>query len=206
MNAPYFLQKNNYIETISIDSLQYYGERVKGKNRNWNPYKSKLGAGIVKGLKQLSLTESSKILYLGSATGTTISHLSDILRQGSIYAVDISRDMMIKCMKLVYLRDNITPFLLDASKTNFTEQFDMLFQDISCKEQVGILIHNSAFVKREGSILLSLKTQSIDSSRPPKEIMKEQKILLEKEFSVIELINLEPYEKHHWLFHLKKRL
>ena len=58
--------------------LQYNNKEF----RSWNPYKSKLSAAIFKGLKRLNLSEKSDILYLGAATGTTVSHLADIVNDG----------------------------------------------------------------------------------------------------------------------------
>src|SRR5574341_2582844 len=60
-----------------------YGEdrlNIKGREfRVWDPHRSKLAAAIVKGLESIPITLESKVLYLGAASGTTVSHVSDIV-------------------------------------------------------------------------------------------------------------------------------
>ena len=55
--------------------------------RIWNPRRSKLAAGIVKNIKNLPILHDSnqRLLYLGSASGTTASHISDIMGKNSIF-------------------------------------------------------------------------------------------------------------------------
>lgn len=45
----------------------------------WNPFRSKLGAAILGGVEQIHIKPGSKVLYLGAASGTTVSHVSDIV-------------------------------------------------------------------------------------------------------------------------------
>jgi len=47
--------------------------------RVWNPYRSKLGASIINGIKEIPIKPGEKVLYLGAASGTTVSHVSDIV-------------------------------------------------------------------------------------------------------------------------------
>jgi len=60
-----------------------YGERlVRYKDveyREWNAFRSKLAGAIMKGLKYNPIYRGSKVLYLGIASGTTASHISDIV-------------------------------------------------------------------------------------------------------------------------------
>jgi fibrillarin-like pre-rRNA processing protein len=72
-----------------------YGERLVKWNgveyREWNPYRSKLAAAIANGLKFVPIQEGTHVLYLGAASGTTPSHISDIVgEKGLIYAVEFS--------------------------------------------------------------------------------------------------------------------
>ena len=78
-----------------VNGKKVYGERIirKGKEewRVWDPTSSKLGAALVKGLKNFPIKKGMKILYLGASTGTTPCHISDIVeRDGIIYAVEFS--------------------------------------------------------------------------------------------------------------------
>ena len=47
--------------------------------RVWNVFRSKLAASIVNGISEIFIQPGSKVLYLGAASGTTVSHVSDIV-------------------------------------------------------------------------------------------------------------------------------
>ena len=47
--------------------------------RVWNPFRSKLGAAILSGVDNIHMPPGTKVLYLGAASGTTVSHVSDIV-------------------------------------------------------------------------------------------------------------------------------
>jgi rRNA 2'-O-methyltransferase fibrillarin len=53
------------------------GEKIE--YRVWNPFRSKLGAAILGGVDQIHIKPGAKVLYLGAASGTTVSHVSDIV-------------------------------------------------------------------------------------------------------------------------------
>ena len=68
--------------------------------RMWNPYRSKLAAALINGLENMEIKADSKILYLGSATGTTPSHVSDIIGHGGrLFGVEISERNMREFVK-----------------------------------------------------------------------------------------------------------
>jgi len=60
------------------------GEGEKTEYRVWNPFRSKLAAAILGGIDQIHMPPGSKVLYLGAASGTTVSHVSDIVGPVSI--------------------------------------------------------------------------------------------------------------------------
>lgn len=60
-----------------ISTLNHAGEKVE--YRVWNAYRSKLAATVLGGVEQLYIEPGSKVLYLGAASGTTVSHVSDII-------------------------------------------------------------------------------------------------------------------------------
>jgi fibrillarin-like rRNA methylase len=45
----------------------------------WNPFRSKLAAAVLAGLDNIYIKPGSKVLYLGAASGTSVSHVSDIV-------------------------------------------------------------------------------------------------------------------------------
>lgn len=86
-------------------------EGTKVEYRVWNPFRSKLAAGVLGGLDQIFIAPGKKVLYLGAASGTSVSHVADIvgpvcsqpifllvsflnlesfLQEGIVYAVEFS--------------------------------------------------------------------------------------------------------------------
>ena len=76
-----------------IPGNQVYNEKLVQLNaveyRIWNPFRSKLAAAIMNGLDDFPFKQKSDVLYLGVSTGTTISHISDIVGQnGTIFGIE----------------------------------------------------------------------------------------------------------------------
>jgi len=61
---------------ISIDGGV---EGTKTEYRVWNPFRSKLAAGVLGGLDDIFIKPGAKVLYLGAASGTSVSHVADIV-------------------------------------------------------------------------------------------------------------------------------
>ncbi|MCL5433632.1 MAG: fibrillarin-like rRNA/tRNA 2'-O-methyltransferase [Candidatus Marsarchaeota archaeon] len=186
---------------VDINGIEY---------RLWNPYRSKLSAAILKGLKTFAIKKGSYVLYLGASTGTTSSHVSDIVGiDGRIYAVEISERSMRDLIKLCEIRNNMLPILEDASHPDrYAEVIntcDIIYQDVSAKNQVEILRNNSRFLKKGGIAYFIIKSQSIDISRPPEKIFEESLQSLSDIFDVVEKLTLEPYDNMHMFAVLKKR-
>jgi len=180
-----------------------YGEHLIIENgteyRSWNPYKSKLAAAILKGLKEMPVKRNSRVLYLGAANGTTASHISDIAADGIIYAVEISSRAMRDLVKVCKIRKNIIPILADASKPESYEIIvdctDLVYQDISQRDQVGIFIKNMEKFGANG--ILMVKARSVDVSVPPRKIFEKVKKKIENKFEIKESVYLNPYSKDH---------
>ena len=77
--------ENDKIYTLTDHKKSIYGEKVIKKDnkfyREWNPFRSKLAAALMRKLKKLNINKDSNILYLGCASGTTVSHISDIIKR-----------------------------------------------------------------------------------------------------------------------------
>ncbi|PON74099.1 Fibrillarin [Parasponia andersonii] len=76
-----------------------YGEkRVSVQNedgskieyRVWNPFRSKLAAAILGGVDEIWIKPGARVLYLGAASGTTVSHVSDVVGPARILALNAS--------------------------------------------------------------------------------------------------------------------
>ena len=192
-----------------------YGEKLvrqdNAEYREWDASKSKLASAILKGSPNIGIRKNDIVLYLGSASGTTVSHVSDIVgSSGFIFAVDIAPRVMRDLIFLCYQRKNIAPVLADANKTDLFKEracaVDVIYQDVAQKSQVGIFLKNvNLFLKAGGYALLALKARSIDVTRNPKQIFKEVKEQLEKSLTIIDYRELEPFQKDHCMFICKKK-
>ena len=54
-------------------------DKGKVEYRIWNPFRSKLAAAVLGGVDKIHMPPGSKVLYLGAASGTSVSHVSDIV-------------------------------------------------------------------------------------------------------------------------------
>ena len=170
--------------------------------RMWDPFRSKLCGAMKKGLKEFPFSAGSKILYLGASTGTTISHLSDILGpEGEIYAVEIAPQCMKTLIALSERRHNIIPVHADARQPQEYEdvgQVDSIYQDVAQPDQDDILTKNALmFLKKGGIAMLCIKSQSIDVTKRPEEVFEAVVNRLSKNFDILEKIKLEPFDKDH---------
>ena len=209
-----YLKDNQLATENLVVGTSVYGEQIIKSDdkeyRIWNPTRSKLAASLLNGMEKLDIPENSKILYLGASTGTTVSHISDIIKDGLIYAVEFSPVTAKKLVRLANQRTNIAPILGDATKPkeylNIVEKVDLVYCDVAQPTQTELFVKNmNIFAKEDGKGLLMLKARSIDVVQKPKKIFKEEeKKLKEKGFTVLEKIKLEPYEKDHIAFLVEK--
>ena len=195
-----------------INRKRVYGERLIRKGgieyREWDPFRSKLAGAIMKGLKKVPINEESKVLYLGAATGTTASHISDIAYDGEVFAVEISPIAIKKLIANCEERDNLYPIMADASKPEEYKEVgevDILYEDVAQRNQTEILIKNAKkFLKDGGYAMYAIKSRSISMEKDPKEIFDEQIEQLKEYFSIEQKLLLEPYDKDHMFVLLRK--
>ncbi len=199
-----------------VKGRSVYGENLvtvdKTEYRMWTPYRSKLAAAVMNKLRTFAFKEGSSVLYLGASNGTTPSHVSDIIgKKGRLFGVEISERSMRDFVALCEKRENMLPLLADARRIESYSgvvgkgSCDIIYQDVSAKEQAEILEKNAVFLKKGGYAYLAIKSQSIDISREPKEVYKEVLHYLENTFEILEQLSLEPYDSAHLFAVLRKR-
>ena len=202
-----------YTENLT-PGIQYFDEEIvreKGKEyRQWDARRSKLAAGILKGLSQTGIKPGQKVLFLGASHGYTPSFFSDIVgRQGFIFALDFAprvvRDLVFLCEK----RNNITPLLGDANQPKtFASRIlpvDIVYMDVAQKNQAEIFLKNcNMFLKSGGFGLLAVKSRSIDITKRPKQIFQQVRTKLEKEITIVDYKILDPFERDHCMYVVKK--
>ena len=185
--------------------------KIRGTEyRVWDHWKSKAAAAIRKGLKNFPIKDGSKILYLGLASGSTASFFSDIIgKSGIIYGVEISERSLRDANLVAEKRGNIVPVLANArlpEAYSWAEKVDIVYQDVATDDQSEILIRNcKAFLKKDGFAMIAIKARSIDVTKEPKEVYRQELEKLKKEFQVMEKVELDPFEKDHMFVVLKWR-
>ena len=196
----------NRIYTVNpTPGKSVYGEKLFNDKREWDPKRSKLGAAIVNGMKEMPIKQNSIVLYLGASTGTTISHVSDIVgKDGFIYGIEFAERVLRSLIDLSNVRKNIAAIKADARKPEeykWIEECDVVFCDVADPQETQIAIRNcKEFLKKDGYLLISIKSQSIDVTKKPKEIYEQEKGKIEKAgMTVIQMIDLEPHEEKHAL-------
>lgn len=182
-----------------------YGERLFSQDgteyREWVPDRSKLAAYIRRRGAFFPFKADSHVLYMGASSGTTPSHVSDLLSEGRVYCVEISPRMFRDLVGVCETRSNMMPILGDATKPDelafLVERADVIYQDVAQKNQAGIFARAMRrFPARWG--MLAVKARSEDVTRDPDAIFKEAAELLTKEgLTVREIVDLEPFEKDH---------
>ncbi len=165
-----------------------------------------MAAAILKNLKTVPIKPSHRVLYLGAASGTTASHISDIVgEKGYVYCVEFAPRALRELVNNVCAyRLNMSPILEDA---RFPEKYGMfiggnvddVYCDIAQPEQAKILADNAdLFLKKSGWIMIAVKAQSIDVTKEPSEVYKQEiKVLKNRGFRIEEVVHLEPYDIAH---------
>jgi fibrillarin-like pre-rRNA processing protein len=173
--------------------------------RAWDPFRSKLAAAIVKGMREDLVREGDRVLYLGASTGTTASHVSDIVGpRGLVIGVEFAPRVAREFVERVAReRGNVLPFVADArdpSRYALTK-VDVVYCDIAQPDQTEIAIANcDRLLKKGGRLLLAVKARSIDVLKEPKMVYEEERAKLERAgFRVEQIVDLGPFEKDHVL-------
>ena len=145
-----------------------------------------------------------KVLYIGAASGTTVSHVSDIVGpEGQVYAVEFShrsgRDLIIVAKS----RTNIIPIIEDARHPlkyrMLIGMVDTIFADVAQPDQARIVAINAhQFLRNGGHFVISIKANCIDSTVPAEAVFSSEIEKMKKDqLKPKEQLTLEPYERDH---------
>merc|ERR1711990_793635 len=190
-----------------------YGEKrisVEGEEGNkveyrvWNPFRSKIAAAVLGGIDNCEFKPGAKVLYLGAASGTTVSHVSDLVGEtGQVFAVEFSQRVGRDLVNMAKKRTNIVPIVEDARHPQkyrmLIPMVDVIFADIAQPDQARILAHNAhMFVKNRGHFVIAIKATCVDSTLAPEVVYQnEVQKLKEEKFRPVDMMTLEPYERDH---------
>ncbi|XP_070551683.1 rRNA 2'-O-methyltransferase fibrillarin-like [Ptychodera flava] len=183
-------------------SVEAEGEKIE--YRAWNPFRSKLAAAILGGVDKIHMPVGSKVLYLGAASGTTVSHVSDVVGpDGVVYAVEFSHRSGRDLLNVAKKRANIIPIIEDARHPHkyrmLVGMVDTIFADVAQPDQARIVAINAHnFLRNEGHFVISIKANCIDSTAAPEAVFAgEVKKLQSERLKPQEQLTLEPYERDH---------
>ncbi|GAA5799755.1 fibrillarin [Helicostylum pulchrum] len=185
---------------ISIDGP----DGTKIEYRVWNPFRSKLAAAVLGGLDHIHIAPGKKVLYLGAASGTSVSHVADIVGpEGAVYAVEFSHRPGRDLINMAKKRTNVVPIIEDARHPQkyrmLVPMVDVIFADVAQPDQARIITLNAHhFLKNDGHIVISIKASCIDSTVDAATVFaREVKKLQEERIKPQEQLTLEPYERDH---------
>lgn len=196
----------------STPGKSVYGEKrisvgegeAKVEYRVWNPFRSKLAAAVLGGVDNVWIGPGDKVLYLGAASGTTVSHVSDIVGpEGLVYAVEFSHRSGRDLINVAKSRTNIIPIIEDARHPlkyrMLIGMVDTVFADVAQPDQARIVALNSHhFLKNGGHFVISIKANCIDSTVPAEAVFSsEVEKLKAEQLKPKEQLTLEPYERDH---------
>lgn len=199
----------------SDKGYRVYGERLVKQNeieyREWDPYRSKLAALLLENPETSILSDDLNCLYLGASSGTTVSHLSDIISNGVIYSVEFAERSIRQLIQSTSRRINVIPILADARYPNtyaasIFSNIDLIYQDVSQPNQAEIALANcDYYLKKNGLLVLAIKSQSIDSTKKSDLIYaQERKVIENAGYNIIESINIHRYAANHIILIIRR--
>jgi fibrillarin-like pre-rRNA processing protein len=175
-----------------------YGEPVKEGWRAWDARRSKVGAMYESGM-DLPLTGGETILYLGAASGTTVSHIADFSR--AVYAVEFAARPVRDLIGVAEDRTNLFPLLKDArapeNYAHVVEPVDVVIQDVATRGQARVARANRRFLRDDGVLILAIKARSEDVTHAPSAVFERVLDELREDYEIDDTERLEPSHADH---------
>ncbi len=200
------MEANGRLYTLSVDpGHRVYGEKLimrgGGEWREWSVTRSNPAAYLAVGGSAFPIKRDSRLLYLGAASGTTASHFSDIVDQGTVHCLEFSARSFRDLVRICGRRGNMIPLMGDATRPESfafaVGDVDIVYQDVAQKGQATILADNmDAFNAGRG--MLAVKARSEDVTASPHDVFVEaHRTLVSRGLRVVECRTLDPHEKDH---------
>jgi rRNA 2'-O-methyltransferase fibrillarin len=172
--------------------------------RVWNPFLSKLAAPILSGVDKIHMPPGSKVLYLGAASGTTVSHVSDVVGpEGMVYAIEFSHRSGRDLLNVAKKRTNIEPIIEDVQHPYkyrvLMLMVDTIFADVAQPDQARIVALDAQyFLKNSSHFVISIEANCIDSTAEPEAVFaRKVKIMQAEKMKPQEQVTLEPFVRDH---------
>jgi fibrillarin-like pre-rRNA processing protein len=197
--------------TESVGGLPpVYGERWVDSGghtyRSFEPGRSKLSAAIVRDWAGPIPLEGEAWLYLGAASGTTASHIADLLGpRGRLYAVERSPRPFARLLALAERWPTLLPILRDAreprSYAGLVPAVSGIYSDVAQPDQMEIVRRNAElFLARPGTaVLVALKTASMGRDRDPEGHLAAAQQEAGGGIELAPPVRLDPFHKGHYM-------
>jgi fibrillarin-like pre-rRNA processing protein len=176
-----------------------YGEPTDGDWRLWDARRSKLGAMLELGM-ETGLRGGDGVLYLGAASGTTVSHVADFA--GPTYAVEFAPRPARDLLAVAAARPNLFPLLKDAREPEtyahvVESGLDAVIQDVATRGQATVAVRNRQFLRDDGRLLAAIKARSEDVTADPADVFDDALATLAEGYEVLETRRMEPFHEDH---------
>ncbi|MFB6119696.1 MAG: fibrillarin-like rRNA/tRNA 2'-O-methyltransferase [Halobacteriaceae archaeon] len=188
-------------ESVATRGDPVYGEPTDGPWRRWDPHRSKLGAALELGV-ETGLEHGAGVLYLGAASGTTVSHVADVA--GPTYAVEFAPRPARDLLDAAASRPNLFPLLKDARRPEtyahvVEADLDLLVQDVATRGQARVAVENRQFLADDATLVAAIKARSEDVTRDPEDVFADALDTLEAAYEIEDAQRLDRYHVDHLL-------
>jgi fibrillarin-like pre-rRNA processing protein len=186
-------------ERLATRGAPVYGEPTDDGWRAWDAGRSKLGAMLALGV-ETGLDGGDGVLYLGAASGTTVSHVADVA--GPTYAVEFAPRPARDLLDVAESRGNLYPILADARTPEayghvVESGLDVVVQDVATRGQATVARRNRRFLRDDGRLLLAIKARSEDVTEDPEDVFAESLSVLRADYEVLATERLDRYHEDH---------
>ena len=186
-------------DRLSTRGEPVYGEPTDDGWRLWDARRSKLGAMLEHGM-DVGLDGGDGVLYLGAASGTTVSHVADFA--GPTYAVEFAARPARDLLDVARDRDRLFPLLKDARKAEtyahvVESDLDAIVQDVATRGQARVAAENRRFLAADGRLVAAVKARSEDVTGDPGDVFDAVLDELGERYEVLETERLEPFHDDH---------
>jgi len=177
-----------------------YGEPVDAEGwRVWDTNRSKVGA-LLETHGDPGFEPDSGLLYLGAATGTTVSHLADMGLL--VYAVELSAYAADALLEVSRSRPRLFPIIADArhpARYAGTVEADLswLIQDVASAEQAQIATANRRFLADDGMSMIFIKARSIDATASPSTVFADVEAELTDTYEITARVSMDTTHEDH---------
>jgi fibrillarin-like pre-rRNA processing protein len=176
-----------------------YGEPSADGWRAWDASRSKVGAMLELGV-DTRLDGGESVLYLGAASGTTVSHVADF--SGPTYAVEFAPRPVRDLLGVAEDRQNLFPLLKDARKPEtyahvVESGLDCIVQDVATRGQATVARRNRRFLRDGGILVAAIKARSEDVVASPEDVFDEVTTELAASYEILETKRLDRFHDDH---------